>query len=581
MREKIIVPISIPKEHQNHGQSNPAASGISPALKSDKGVCFAPGSREKQVSKNLGWRTAIALFAILMAFIYFTPTLMEKMPGWWANILPRDKIVLGIDLQGGMHLVLEVQTLKAVENHLERIVEELKHDLRKSKIRYLKLKRHGTHAITVTLIRAGDNETFEEMVNANYRDFEVNSKSEVNGQQSFNLDLRSDAANRIKKMAVDQALETIRNRIDQFGVSEPEIRPQENDKILIQLPGIKDPKRAIALIGKTALLEFKIVDDEHSIKEALKGNMPPGDEILYKHTTDPDTGLQKKTPFLLKKRSLLTGQYITDARVQIDTRTNDPYVSLSFNSRGAKLFERVTGENVGKNLAIVLDNKVNSAPVIKSKISGGRAVIEGRYTMAEARDLAIILRAGALPAPVKIIEERTVGPSLGKDSIEKGIKSMLIGGIVVIIFMMIYYGLAGLIADLALLLNIIFIAGGLAFFGATLTLPGIAGMILTIGMAVDANVLIFERIREELRLGKTPRSAIDGGYSKALVTILDANVTTLIAALVLFQFGTGPVRGFAVTLSIGIISSLFTAIFITRIIFDYLYEQKRMKKVSI
>ena len=516
-----------------------------------------------------------------MAFIYLTPTLMEKMPGWWANILPRDKIVLGIDLQGGMHLVLKVQTLKAVENHLERIVEELKHDLRKRKIRYLQLKRHGTRAITVTLIRAGDKELFEEITKANYRDFEVDSKSEVNGQQSFNLDLRSDAATRIKKMAVDQALETIRNRIDQFGVSEPEIRPQEDDKILIQLPGIKDPKRAIALIGKTALLEFKIVDDEHGIKEALKGNMPPGDEILYKYTTDPDTGLQKKTPFLLKKRSLLTGQYITDARVQIDTRTNDPYVSLSFNSRGAKLFERVTGENVGKNLAIVLDNKVNSAPVIKSKISGGRAVIEGRYTMEEARDLAIILRAGALPAPVKIIEERTVGPSLGKDSIEKGIKSMLIGGIVVIIFMMIYYGLAGIIADLALLLNIIFIAGGLAFFGATLTLPGIAGMILTIGMAVDANVLIFERIREELRLGKTPRSAIDGGYSKALVTILDANVTTLIAALVLFQFGTGPVRGFAVTLSIGIISSLFTAIFLTRIIFDYLYEQKRMKKVSI
>ena len=412
------------------------------------------------------------------------------------------------------------------------------------------------------------------MAKANYPDFEIESTTAVNGQQSFDLNLRDEAATRIRKMAVDQALETIRNRIDQFGVSEPEIRPQENDRILIQLPGIKDPKRAIALIGKTALLEFKIVDDEHTVD---KNNIPPGDEILYKKVE----GSAEEIPFLLKKRSLITGQYITDARVQIDTRTNDPYVSLAFNSRGAKLFERVTGENVGKRLAIVLDNKVNSAPVIKSKISGGRAVIEGRYTMEDARDLAIVLRAGALPAPVEIIEERTVGPSLGKDSIEKGIKSMIIGGIIVVIFMMIYYGLSGLIADLALLLNIVFIAGGLAFFGATLTLPGIAGMILTIGMAVDANVLIFERIREELRLGKTPRSAIDGGYSKALVTILDANVTTLIAALVLFQFGTGPVRGFAVTLSIGIISSLFTAIFLTRIIFDYLYEQRRMKKVSI
>ncbi len=509
-----------------------------------------------------------------MAFIYLMPTLREELPGWWANILPRDKIVLGIDLQGGMHLVLEVQSLKAVESHLERVVEELKHDLRKSKIRYLKLKRHGTDEIAVTLIRSGDKKTFEEMAKANYPDFEVASTSEANGQQSFNLNLRGEAVTRIKKMAVDQALETIRNRIDQFGVSEPEIRPQENDRILIQLPGIKDPKRAIALIGKTALLEFKIVDDDHKID---KDNIPPGDEILYKKTP----GSAEEIPFLLKKRSLITGQYITDARVQIDTRTNDPYVSLAFNSRGAKLFERVTGENVGKRLAIVLDNKVNSAPVIKSKISGGRAVIEGRYTMEDARDLAIVLRAGALPAPVKIIEERTVGPSLGKDSIDKGFKSMIIGGIIVIIFMMIYYGLSGLIADLALLLNIIFIAGGLAFFGATLTLPGIAGMILTIGMAVDANVLIFERIREELRLGKTPRSAIDGGYSKALVTILDANVTTLIAALVLFQFGTGPVRGFAVTLSIGIISSLFTAIFLTRVIFDYLYDQRRMKKVSI
>ncbi|MBW1828459.1 MAG: protein translocase subunit SecD [Deltaproteobacteria bacterium] len=516
-----------------------------------------------------------------MAFIYLTPTLTEEMPGWWANILPRDKIVLGIDLQGGMHLVLEVQSLKAVESHLERVVEELKQDMRGRKMRYLKLNRRGNQEISVTLIRAEDKEAFTEMAEANFTDFEVRKAAETNDQPSFSLSLRNEAVTRIRKMAVDQAVETIRNRIDQFGVSEPEIRPQENDRILIQLPGIKDPQRAIALIGKTALLEFKIVDDEHSVDEALKGNMPPGYEILYKYSRDPATGLQKKSPFLLKKRSLITGEYITDARVQIDTRNNDPYVSLAFNSRGAKLFERVTGENVGKSLAIVLDNKVNSAPVIKSKISGGRAVIEGRYTMEDARDLAIVLRAGALPAPVKIIEERTVGPSLGKDSIEKGRKSMIIGGILVIVFMMIYYGLSGIIADLALSLNILFIMGALAFFGATLTLPGIAGMILTIGMAVDANVLIFERIREELRLGKTPRSAIDSGFSKALVTILDANVTTLIAALVLFQFGTGPVRGFAVTLSIGIISSLFTAIFLSRIIFDYLYERRRMQKISI
>jgi len=324
-----------------------------------------------------------------------------------------------------------------------------------------------------------------------------------------------------------------------------------------------------------------LVDEEHSVDEALKGKIPPGDEILYQVSIDPKSGRQTKIPYLLKKRTALTGEYITDARVQIDSRYNEPYVSLSFDARGARLFEQVTGQNIKKRLAIVLDNKVNSAPVIQDKISGGKAQITGRYAMDEARDLAIVLRAGALPAPVKIIEERTVGPSLGKDSIEKGFKSMLIGGAIVILFMMIYYGLSGVIADFALILNILFIMAGLAFFSATLTLPGIAGIILTIGMSVDANVLIFERIREELRLGKTPRAAIDGGYSKALVTILDAQVTTLIAALVLFQFGTGPVRGFAVTLSIGILASLFTAIFVTRIIFDYLYVQRNMKRISI
>jgi preprotein translocase subunit SecD len=533
------------------------------------------------VSKSLGWRSAIALFAVFMGFIYLMPSLTSDLPAWWSNILPKDKINLGLDLQGGMHLVLEVQSLKAVESHLERVTEEMKNDLRKSKIRYLGLKRHGTESIILTLIRKKDRDIFQDLAEANYPDFEVESTSNEEGQQEFHLVLLPKARVRIIKMAVDQALETIRNRIDQFGVSEPDIRPQENNRLLIQLPGIKDPKRAIDLIGKTALLEFKLVDEEHSVEEALKGNIPPGDEILYQVKIDRKTGRKKKVPFLLKKRTLLTGEYLTDARVQIDSQYNEPYVSLSFDARGARLFEQITGKNIKKRLAIVLDNKVNSAPVIQDKISGGRAQITGRFSMDEAKDLAIVLRAGALPAPVKIIEERTVGPSLGKDSIEKGFRSMLIGGVVVILFMIIYYSLSGIIADIALLLNILFIMATLAFFGATLTLPGIAGIILTIGMAVDANVLIFERIREELRLGKTPRAAIEGGYSKALVTILDAQVTTLIAALVLFQFGTGPVKGFAVTLSIGIIASLFTAIFFTRIIFDFLYIQRRMKKVSI
>jgi len=533
------------------------------------------------VSKSLTWRSIIALFAILAAVAYLVPSITGGVPGWWSTLLPKDKIRLGLDLQGGMHLVLEVQAAKALENHLERTVDELKRDLRKDSIRYLQMKRDGLDGIQITLMREEDKEVFMDMIRAGYPDFTVETMPDQEGKPVFQLVLDSKARIRIMKMAADQALETIRNRIDQFGVSEPDIRPQEDYRLLIQLPGIKDPERAIALIGKTALLEFKLVDEENSVEEALKGKIPPGDEILYQITVDPKTGRQRKIPYLLKKRTALTGQYITDARVQIDSRYNEPYVSLSFDARGARIFEQITGKNIKKRLAIVLDNKVNSAPVIQDKISGGKAQITGRYSMDEARDLAIVLRAGALPAPVKIIEERTVGPSLGKDSIEKGFKSMLIGGAVVILFMVIYYGLSGLIADLALILNILFIMAGLAFFSATLTLPGIAGIILTIGMSVDANVLIFERIREELRLGKTPRASIDGGYSKAIVTILDAQVTTLIAALVLFQFGTGPIRGFAVTLSIGILASLFTAIFVTRIIFDYLYVHRNMKRISI
>ncbi len=531
--------------------------------------------------KSLGWRAAIALFAVVMALVYLIPSLSDDLPVWWSSVLPKEKISLGLDLQGGMHLVLEVQAQKAIESHLERVVDELKHELRKSKLRYLTLKRVGTEGLSLTLMRPEDKDVFLDTVRINFRDFEVKTTVDNEGREVFRLVLAPTAKTQLMEMAADQALETIRNRIDQFGVSEPDIRPQKDYRILIQLPGIKDPKRAMALIGKTALLEFKLVDDDRSVEEALKGKIPPGEEILYQVTVDPKTGLERKVPYLLKKRTVLTGQYLTDARVQIDQRYNEPYVSLSFDARGARIFEQITGQNIKKRLAIVLDNRVNSAPVIQDKISGGRAQITGRYTMDEARDLAIILRAGALPAPVKIIEERTVGPSLGKDSIEKGFKSMLIGGLIVVLFMVVYYRLSGAIADLALILNIFFIMAGLAFFSATLTLPGIAGIILTIGMSVDANVLIFERIREELRLGKTPRASIEGGYGKALVTILDANVTTLIAALVLFQFGTGPVRGFAVTLSIGIVASLFTAIFVTRIIFDYLYVKRKMKRISI
>jgi preprotein translocase subunit SecD len=511
---------------------------------------------------------------VVASIVYLLPSFN---PGIW----PHKKINLGLDLQGGMHLVLEVQVEKAVESTLERISHELRADMRKKHIRFQSIDRPSGNKILIKLKGQENIDKLNKLLDADYRDLRTASSSNDGDMTTIVLDLPEKEVALIKKMATDQALETIRNRIDQFGVSEPDIRIQGSDRILIQLPGVKDTKRAKDLIGKTALLEFKLLDETHDLNAALKGDVPPGSEILYEVREDPETGRTIKTPYLVRKRTLLTGANLKDARVQIDSRYNEPYVSIEFDKKGGRVFARITGENVHKRLAIVLDNRVYSAPVIQEKITGGQARITGNFNTDSAHDLAIILRAGALPAPVKILEERTVGPSLGSDSIRQGLMSMIVGGVMVVLFMLIYYRASGLIADLALFFNIILIGAGLAGFQATLTLPGIAGIILTIGMAVDANVLIFERIREELRLGKTPRAAVDAGYDRATLTILDANVTTLIAALVLFQFGTGPVKGFAVTLSLGVIASMFTALIMTRSIYDFLLTKRKIKKLSI
>jgi len=525
--------------------------------------------------KNLSWKLAVAAAVIVTALVYILPSIK---PTLW----PHKKINLGLDLQGGMHLILEVDTIKAVESTIERITQELRDLLKKERIRHLGIDRIEGTKISFK-IQDNDNyiNKFKTLLDKEFRDLRILSTTTENENQTIVMDLPERETERIKKLATEQALETIRNRIDQFGVSEPDIRLQGERRILIQLPGIKDTQRAKDLIGKTALLEFKLLDETHDLKAALKGSVPPGTEILYETVEDPETRRVIKRPYLLKRRTLLTGAYLTEARVEIDSQFNEPYVSIKFDKKGGRIFERITGENIKKRLAIVLDKKVYSAPVIQDKISGGEARITGNFTTETARDLAIVLRAGALPAPVRILEERTVGPSLGTDSINKGLISMIIGGVLVVLFMGIYYKGSGLIADFALILNIILIAGGLAGFQATLTLPGIAGIILTIGMAVDANVLIFERIREEMKLGKTPRASVDAGYDRASLTILDANITTLIAALVLFQFGTGPVKGFAVTLSLGVLSSLFTALFLTRIIFDYFLMYRKIKTLSI
>jgi len=504
------------------------------------------------------------------------------MPEW----LQKYGIVLGLDLQGGVHLVYEVDGDKAVEITLERIASSLANTFKEEKIKAT-ARKEGMEIVVST-----EDDKVPDRVSKLFPNLKKRSQSE--GKIIYGLDERE--ISRIKNFAVDQALETVRNRVDQFG-AEPTILRQADNEIVIELPGVKDTKRAIELVGKTAVLEFKLLDDESPIAAQLPASVSPGeeekllkeyagkipedDEILFGRVSDKETGMERKRVYLVKKQSLMTGEFLTEARVSIDQRYNEPYVSIAFNSTGAKLFEQITANNVKKRLAIILDNNVYSAPVIQEKISGGSAQITGSFTMQEARDLAIVLRSGSLPAPMKMLENVTIGPSLGRDSIEAGIRAGIIGAVLVIVFMILYYKTAGVIADFALVLNIVFLIGVLSAFSATLTLPGIAGIILAVGMAVDSNVLMFERIREELRLGKTPRAAIDSGYDKAFWTIFDSHVTTLITAVVLFQFGTGPIKGFAVTLGWGVTINLFTALIGTKTVFDLITTKREVKKLSI
>jgi len=395
-------------------------------------------------------------------------------------------------------------------------------------------------------------------------------------QGGIHLVLRVDTKGLPPKQAEDateRALEIIRNRIDQFGVKEPVIHRQGKGEIVVQLPGVTDRQRALDLIGKTARLEFRLVSEDPDLLEKVRAGEPSENVELVSY---------EKGELLLEKTPVLTGDALVTASVSFDqSRFNEPYVSVELNPDGSRKFSRVTRDNVGRRLAIVLDGKVQSAPVIKQQIPSGHAMIEGNFKMDDATDLAIILRAGALPAPILVEEQRFIGPLLGKDSIESGIRASVLGGILVVVFMMGYYLLAGVVASIAVLFNFLLVLAGLSLFHATLTLPGIAGMILTVGMAVDANVLIYERIREELREGRSLRNAINAGYHKAFSAILDSNVTTLIAAFLLFWFGSGPIRGFGVTLSLGLIASMFTAIYVTRVIFDLLVGWNSLKSLKM
>lgn len=531
--------------------------------------------------KSLKIRLAIAAVVCLAALYFLIPTFISDIPSPWNQYVPKEKIHLGLDLQGGMHLVLEIDTAKALEAMMERTSNDLKESLMDNKVRFRNVEKTKGATIALELTESAGKPALDKVLQDQFPDLEIASTTPRDGGQLVILKFNEKRAVDLKKLTVEHSLETIRNRVDQFGVAEPEIIQEGDNRILIQLPGVKDPERAKNLIGKTALLEFKIVDEENSLDEALRGKIPEGDVIAYGTREDRTSGQKGQVPYLLKNKTLLTGASLETAKVQISDRFGEPHVSIKFNSQGAADFDRITNENVRKRLAIVLDGVVHSAPVIQERISGGQAQITGNFTMDEARDLAIVLRAGALPAPVIILEERTVGPSLGSDSIRQGILATIIGSLLVFLFMLVYYRLFGLVADFALALNILLILAVLAALQASLTLPGIAGMLLTIGVAVDANILIFERIREELRTGKTARLSLDTGYDRALITIIDTHVSGILAAVVLMFFGTGPIKGFAVTTIIGLCVSLFTAIFITRVIFDYFTQNYNIKKLSI
>jgi protein-export membrane protein SecD len=560
--------------------------------------------------KKWWWKFSFVL--IIVVFGLYT-----VIPSFWNIVsekpIPKffkeEKLKLGLDLQGGLHLVLGVNIKKALEAKLQIYNEDLKEALSEKKFafksvvvddskEYINLRFNNIAQYEASI------KEIKKYIMTSFSILEYIDDSSGPSNLVLKLKYNEKEKQYFINSTVSQSLETIRNRIDEFGVSEPSIQTQGTERIIVQLPGVKDPERAKKLIGKTAKLEFKLVDESmgldslvklvdkaekagvkyvkgekfslyvDKLNDFLKKDIPVESMMVFKRKTDPVANTTTSTPFLVKKATSLTGAEIRDAGVSMNREFNEPYVSLTMNPRGAKLFSDVTGANVGKRLAIVLDGIVDSAPVIKSRIPNGRATIElgsgadNKSLLEEAKDLAITLRAGALPADIEFLEERTVGPSLGRDSILQGSTAMKYGAVIVVIFMVIYYNLSGILANLALILNVLFIGSILTAFQATLTLPGIAGIVLTIGMAVDANVIIFERIREELMGKQAPATAVTTGFGKAFTAILDANITTMITGLVLLQYGSGPIKGFAVTLIIGIVCSLFTAVFVTRIFFE-------------
>lgn len=521
---------------------------------------------------SLSWRVILAVLVTLIGLLYLLPSIPAVRDSALGEYLPARKINLGLDLQGGIQLTLQVDLEKAETISLAQTGREIKSQAQSTKIPVLSPTIKGQQ-LRLILTNPQQTSELDKMLVDYFGNLKIDKTADLpDGKKEYTLSYTPEYLKELNRMTVDQAVQTISDRIDKFGVIEPDIRRQSGGRLQVQLPGLQNMEDAVSLISQTAHLEFKLVDEKIPPDKLEKGLLPPGRVKME----------LEGHPLALHQDVIMTGEYITDARVSYDQMENSYIVNFALNNRGATIFEKITGDNIGKRLAIILDGKIRSAPVIKNKIPGGRGMISGQGTLAEARNLAIVLRSGALPAPVSIIEQRTVGPSLGQESIDKGILSALVGGALVFIFVLIYYGFAGLVANIALTLNIILLLAGLSIFGATLTMPGIAGIILTIGMAVDANVLIFERIREELRRGRTNKEAIREGFRLASFTILDSNLTTIIVAMVLYEFGTGPIRGFAVTLTLGILASLYTAIFVSRIFFDWWVKVRPVEaKLSI
>ena len=528
-----------------------------------------------------------AVDAILGTEYSHALTLSADVPTWLTSI-GGEPMNLGLDLRGGIHVLIDVDMETALKDRMEGYAGDIRAFLRGEKIRYLSITTTGG-AVDVKFRESAERDRAETKLANEYRDLNI-STSETEKSAVVRLALSPAGERTMKKAALDQNITTIRNRVNALGVAEPLVQQQGDRRIVVELPGVQDPTRVKDLLSATATLEYRLVDTENDVLDATQGRVPPGARLYYVK--------EDNRPILLKRRVIVTGDQMVDARAGFDSRTGSPMVSVTLDGKGAKRMRDVTTENVGKPMAVVFkESRVVSRDAdgkptnewVEEVISvanilepfGRRFQTTGLDSPQEAHELALLLRAGALAAPIHIVEERTIGPSLGQDNIDQGFISVVIGLVLVMVFMALYYKVFGLVANMALLMNIVLIVSVLSMLQATLTLPGIAGIVLTVGMAVDANVLIFERIREELAIGSTPQASIHAGYDRALSTIVDANVTTLIAAIVLFSIGSGPVRGFAVTLAIGIVTSMFTAILGTRAVINRIYGGKRVAKLAI